>query len=251
MHICKGRLVDGSKCGKNVNGDHLCLAHKLKKLPRELVTLIFSKIDSLEELYHYTRIYSEAIPAYLERRLEVGKSIANEMLHLNGFSPITTNDRQLIDLTVWRMLFFTVKGRVAENAMSHPQLDLRKIYYAQTMLFKKALNYCVLQFKRGDTTGLRKFFKEPWVRESLINVNWGFDVRLIIYRYVCTTPNFNIYNQMASLANLLEAAYGVLNFLSSGAKIQRLYALISEISEITVDGKRLFHLPAVQKILDV
>jgi hypothetical protein len=54
---------------------------------------------------------------------------------------------------------------------------------------------------------------------------------------------------MASLANLLEAAYGVLNFLSSGAKIRTLYDLISEISEITVDGKRLFHLPAVQNIL--
>jgi len=249
MHICKGRLVDGTKCGKNVNGDRFCLAHKLKKLPRELVTLIFSKMESLEELYHYARIYSEAIPAYLERRLEVGKSIANELLHLNGFSPITTNDRQLVDLTVWRMLFFTVKGRVAENAMSHPQLDLRKIYYAQTMLFKKALNYCVLPFKRGDTKGLREFFKEPWVRECLIDVNWGVDIRRTIYVYLCTSTNFNIYNQMASLANLLEAAYGVLNFLSSGAKIRTLYDLISEISEITVDGKRLFHLPAVQNIL--
>jgi len=250
MHICKGRLVDGTKCGKNVNGDRFCLAHKLKKLPRELVTLIFSKMESLEELYHYAGIYSEAIPAYLERRLEVGKSIANELLHLNGFSPITTNDRQLVDLTVWRMLFFTVKGRVAENAMSHPQVELNKIYYAQTMLFKKALNYCVLPFKRGDTKGLRQFFQKSWVRDSLVNAHWGINVHRI-YIFLYTATNFNIYNQMASLANLLEAAYGVLNFLSSGAKIRTLYDLISEISEITVDGKRLFHLPAVQKILDV
>jgi hypothetical protein len=207
-------------------------------------------MESLTELYYYARIYSEAIPAYLHRRLEVGKSLANELLDLNGFLPITTDDRQVIDLTVWRMLFSTVGGRFVgmENIQTHA--ELQKIYYTQTILFKKAINYCVLQFKAGDTTALRAYLEEPWVRLCLIKGHLTRKMRQDIVGFLGGSTRFQIHDQMVSLANILEEAYRYLNYFSSDGKIQRLYSILSEISEIEMDGKRLIHLPTVQKILD-
>ena len=247
MPLCKGRIDDGTKCGKNVKDDRWCLAHKLKTLPREVLTLIFSKMECLEELYHYAHIYSEAIPAYLQRRLEVGKDLANELLLLNGLPQITTNDRQVIDQTVWKLLFATVRSRVAEFAAAQ---ELKKMYYTQCRLYVDALRYCKIQFESEDSKKYIRIFREHWVKQSLFQGHLTKEGRARIWqRLLIVSFDFSIEHQMVELANFLEETYPFLNFTSGDRKIQILYRLISQISEIEVDGKRLFHLPTVQKIL--
>ena len=249
MPLCKGRIDDGTKCGKNVKDDRWCLAHKLKTLPREIVALIFSKMECLEELYHYARIYSEAIPAYLQRRLEVGKYLANELLLLNGLPQITTDNRQVIDQTVWKMLFTTVRSRIAGSEHATTQ-QLKKLYYTQCRLYVDALDYCMMQFESDDSKKYIRIFREPWVKRSIIQGHLTEQGRArICQRLITICTNFSIEHQMVELANFLEETYPFLNFTSSDGKIQILYRLISQISEIEVDGKRLFHLPTVEKIL--
>ena len=249
MFFCKGRTEDGKKCNKKIQGDKFCLAHKLKTLPREILTIIFEKIESIEELYYYTQIYSEAIPAYLNRTLEIGKSIANEMLVLNGIQPLVTDDRKVIYKTVWKMLFATVKSRIAgsEN-LQYP--ELRSIYYRQTQLFTDAVQYCKFQFQQNTKNFLENLTNEQCLKYSILQGEMSSSLKTYIHNILLLCPHFRRDYQMTALANILFQAYQLLNFTSSDGKILILYRILTQISEIEVDGKRLIYLPAIDKILN-
>ena len=86
----------------------------------------------------------------MQRKLEVGKFLANELLFLNGFSAITTNDRQVIDRTVWKMF-----------------PELITLRHKHLIRFAEAEEYCLLQFKTGRTLRMQTFMNDNSIKERI------------------------------------------------------------------------------------
>jgi len=138
MRRCRGQKCDGTQCSNKV--DHkewkLCLAHKLKKLPRELLEQIFFEFvpssDSPKEsdlllLKTYSTIYSEALPAYFRLKFKMGSWIVRELVAV----PVVFPCRQEVDKAILRMLFLTPWQR------SHREIFRTMINYCLNYVFTK------------------------------------------------------------------------------------------------------------------
>lgn len=97
---CRGKRIDGAKCPcPCIQGDNRCLAHKLKMLPREVVTLIFDKIEDLTLLKTYASIYAEALPSYHAKRLEHSKCIASDLISEYNLKILLPNSEMIAEVS--------------------------------------------------------------------------------------------------------------------------------------------------------
>lgn len=252
MSFCNGQTKEDKRCGKMVIGDSICLAHKLKQLPSEVVTLIFAKIESLQQLYLFTTIYPEAIPAYFQRKLEVGKKIAFDLLDEHSHSSISiTKSRQLVDKTIWRMMAYFMIEDTWESGESS---DFVQRLNDRRQTITNALEYCLLQFETPIANALKHLMNKDCIKESISRQDITEFAKKTISTFLSVNCIFSINEQMTALAYFLEHSVFLLpcRFARTHKrKVKILYKLISQICEIEVDGKVLFCLNAVNKIFRV
>lgn len=244
---CRGKTVDGSKCKfQAAKGDKRCLAHKLKTLPRELVSLIFEKIEDLHTLKIYASIYSEAIPVYFKRKLEVGKLIGSELiLQYNQLGiaqklilqeatcRLNTNSQEEIDTAIFLLMF-----AVYANPFHKP--------------FSNAKTYMYMQFASDFHKSLSRLFSSYELRLCLQLGYLSDDMIREIKAVLISLGNFpsSSLGQMNLLVLFLENAYWNIDyyFQNGEQKFAAAGAVANQIAKIKVDDKTLFSPKAIEKI---
>lgn len=256
MPRCRGKTSEGTQCKlQAAEDDNRCLAHKLRTLPREVLKLIFEKIPTLGVIKAYSCIYSEALPAYFKRKLEVGTAIARELVEKYKRSRsceeaclqdvvalVDSGIHENIDKAIWRMLI--------QNEW----------HYHEKRVFTLAWQYCELQFRPTIHSDITDLIYSAQMRISIRNCSHAFDClttkakKDIEVMLLSMGAGFSITvkNQMAILLHLIRSAFNTADgdFFTTADYLGQvgLRLLVTNICEIKPYGQSLVSLPAYQAI---